>query len=800
MANKNIEFKATLNTSEMDSKIQALQQKLRTISSQTGVGDKAKSIYGESSAMSERAQKLQESFNQRNLGYLREEFNIRDRLYKAQESKMKAINDLMERAKKGSKEELDLLNDKVKTEEKLLRLQNEQNAVAEKYKNIKGTTEGLGAGTGGGAGQPPIGGGGAGSIGPTGGGGAGLLGALMKGFGGMRVAQMLVRGVAGTANFAGDLFQYPQERSAEQARIAQGAYKTSGAGDIMNGQGIRTTFFAQERMRAMQNAQTAQAAMNLKGIGSTVMDIGGSALQGAGTGAMIGAGIGSFVPGLGNVVGGVAGGVIGANIGAIGGLGRSLLSGQTGAGIKGALTGENPMEAIRRYRAEQFFSDYENNIKAEEAKDPFKQQALNKLEAMRPEMIRSQQLTGVSGNALFNEMQGGGLFTTQQKLGAIGATAGAGGSTYQTRNYEQSLNLQRGYGIQNAAGILGGLSQMTSKGGSDEAVKKILADAFSIGLNSSEFSRETEKFLAISTKFVVESGARSPEAMQKISAEMGSFVTGTSMADLKSAEQGRERFEQLTGAGGSQYSKALRLSKMRRELPNLNEADMNLLNNMSADQIKAGGPIIEAIATKSGLSVTDLQEKMTGRGGIQEFGLTYSSTQADNLKKIQEKKDAINEEKDPAKKAIMQKELLRSQEMLAVVGAGASQGTLVGDQYAMLSTASGMGSIGGKRDLSQAAPKQEESQFTEAEKAEARSNQIEIQAIGRYTEEYASSAKQMVEASAEVVIALNNLAVAFKSGDEEAKKKAVEAAVNATAGAKSKSNNVKSGNSASGNY
>lgn len=798
MTMKGIEFKAVLNTSEMDAKIQQLQQKLRTISSQTGVGDKARSIYGEGSQMTERAQRLQEGFNQRNLQMLREEFNLRDRLYKSQEGKLKQINDLMERSKKGTKEELDLLNDKVKTEEKLLRLQNEQNTVAEKYKNIVGTTEGLGVGTGGG-GLPPAGGFPAGAGGGAGG-DQGLIGKLIGAMGVATVTRALVQGVQGAANLGAEMYEYQQTKAGQQAAIAQGAFGASGAGAMLTGQGVRSMFFAQERLRAFKNAEQAQGAMNLRGFGSTVAEIGGSAITGAGIGGGIGATIGSVVPGLGTVVGGTAGAVIGGNIGGLYGLGKSLFQGQTGAGIKGALAGENPVEAIDRYRAQKFFADMEANQKAEEAKDPYKQIAFDYFEQNKGRFLQAQQMSGMTDEELMgpNGFLSGatGSFTTSQKLGAMSAIYGAGGSSAQGRNAQQALELQRSYGLQNAPQIVAGLSKGIGGGiaSSDEVVRKIMGDAFSVGLDASKFGREAEKFLTISAKFVEESGARTMQDQQKVAAEMASFVTGTSMKQVEAAGEARGFLESNLGAGGGQYQKALQMSKMRSSgLSGLTEAQKTSLANMSPDQIKAGGLEIEAMAQQVGMTKEQFEKSAMG---VKEFGMTQSGAQADRLKKLKagaekyginladmdQLNQAIQAETDPTRK----KELmdLKKESGMYISGFKSELGLGgKGSQFAE-SLFSGQLGFGELRKPTGAAPEQKTGVFTEREKAEARMDQNALvnATTKDYVEAYASSVKSVADSSAILSKALEVMAAAIKTGNPDLIKSATYTAADIAAG------------------
>ena len=799
MTTKSIEFKATLNTSEMDTKIQQLQQKLKTIASATSVGDKARSIYGADSPMTERSQRLQESFNQRNLQMLRQEFDIRDRLYKAQENNLKQIQIQADKAKKGSREELELLEKKIKSEEKMLRLQSEQNVIAERYKSTSGSLQGLGAGFGGGAGGPPSGIGGQMAGGGSWGDSPSLAGMLMKGMGAQRVARMLIQGVQGAANFGASMYEHPQEKAREQAGIAQGAFATSGARSMLTGQGVRSMFFAQERMRAMQNAQTAQGAINMRGFGETVGEIGGSALAGAGTGAMIGAGIGSVVPMLGTAVGGVAGGVIGANLGAIGGFGSSLLKGQTGAGIRSALSGENPMEGIARFRAEQFFQNMQANQKSEEARDPYKQVALDFLESNSGKILQAQQMSGMNDTRMMNAKHGflsaaGGMFTTEQKLGAMGEIYGAGGSSAQGRNAGEALAIKRGFGVQGAAGIMGALSGNIGGGqiGSDAVVRKILSEAFSVGLDASEFSRETEKFLSISAKFVEQSGARTPEAMSKVAETMGSFVVGDSMRQIEAAGEAKAFMESNLGAGGTQYQKALQMSKMRgsKSMSRLSEAQKVSLANMSPDQIRAGGREIDAMIAEGGFK--SAQEFEAEAMEVKKFGMTQSASQASRLKKIEDlsAKHGVSSQnpeqiKNAIKMAYAQGDTVKAKELEEVYneggkfisgakselgkgGAGAQFGeALLGGQV-------GFGKAGGIKALM---PEQAGGMFTERDKASAVQSQHELTNAMEYAEQYKSSVESISKSSAELAGALAIMSAAIKSGDTNAQKEASEAAV-----------------------
>lgn len=595
MSTKNIEFKASLNTSEMDSKIQALQQKLRTIASQTAVGEKARSIYGETSPMTERAQKLQESFNQRNLQYLREEFTLRDRLYKAQENKLKQINDLVESSKKGSQEQLKLEEEKVKTQEKLLRLQSEQNAIAEKFKGIKGTTEGLipeELKFGKAAGQqakppfmPPGGGGGeGGGIPPSGEPGdeiskmlRGGLGMALKAYG---ISQIVQR----ATGIVGDILKHEQEMSIRETSIAQLQYETSGRREELEGDYLKSKFFQPERAAGTEEAR-------------------GMAVR---TGTFIK----SFIP--------------------------AFYEGVKGAGGIGDFNKEAFSKVIEQYQLES----EKESIQAQLAKNPELSAAYDYFSANRGRFLQAQQLSGMGDQELMSFLgRQGGQFTIEQKLGAMQSIYGAGGSTAQGRQAGQALQLQREFGIQSAGQVIGALSGNIGGGatGAESVTRKILSEAFSTGLDASKFSRETERFLNITAKFVEESGARTPEGMARVAESMTPAVMGTSMADINAAAGAMANFQSKMGEGAGEYSKALQQSKLRRDpnLGKLSEEERMMLSNLSPADILAGSDFLKRMSERAGFTdYSQFTKSMLGPSGVKSFGATYTEESAQRMSRI----------------------------------------------------------------------------------------------------------------------------------------------------------------------
>ena len=745
MSSKNIEFKATLNTAEMDSKIQQLQQKLRTLSSSTTVGDKARSIYGEGSGMTERSQKLQESFNQRNLQALRQEFDVRDRLFKSQENNLKQTDMQIEKAKKNSKEQNDLLKERIKIEEKMLRLNIEQNAIAEKAKSMGGKGRDFGAGFklpsdatftrvgGAGGGEPPIfptvtgqgGGGGAG--------GGDIFGALSKAAFGIWAT---VKSVQRATAIASEALTFEETQTRRQADINQLKFTASGEREALTGKGIESAFFREERAAGREEATDMPSK-----IGSAV---------------------------------------------------KNFFSAEW-AGFMAGGSQENMDVAKQQVYDKALLEKEIANIEAKKDTEAKMRPALEYLQQHRGGFLQAQQMSGMTDEQLMGGQgflsKAGGAFTTEQKLGAMSGIYGAGGSSAQGRVAGEALQIQRQYGVQGAAGIMGGLSGNIGGGqtGSDSVVRRILADAFSVGLDASKFSRETERFLSISAKFVEQSGARTPEAMARVSEDMGSYVSGTSMKQIEAAGEARAFMQSNLGGGGSQYQQALELSHMRRskKLSKLSESQRISLSHMTPDQLKAGGTEIEGMMAEGEFENAEEFQKEVMAG--KEFKMTQSPKQASRLKRIKElsEKYGFNPaDNAKLKNAIQQAEMsgdttrLNELKELAKESGAFISAAKVETGQAGTSAQFGESYLGGAVGMGYKAPDQygkdlagtligaptpgqKQGVFTEAQKGEATLNQDALTSAMEYMPKYAESVKSITAISEELAKALGNLYKGF---------------------------------------
>jgi hypothetical protein len=761
MSTKNIEFKATLNTAEMDSKIQALQQKLRTISSSTTVGDKAKSIYGEGAGMTERSQKLQESFNQRNLQYLRQEFDVRDRLFKSQENNLKQTDMQIERSKKNSKEQLDLIKERYAIEEKMLRLNIEQNAIAEKAKSIGGRDKDFGisggGGAGAGAGATPVGG--AGDGGPAG--RLAAMGAMLKN------AVPFIAAAAGVASFIGNQSRFQQNKSMQQAEIAQGMFRATGSDLLMSGKGAEFAVYQKERMRAMENARIAQGGMTSREIGGTVSGavVGGI---GAAGGAAIGAKFGLPLGPL-----GVAGGAIaGAGLGAIAGNIRS--GGQLVGGVQSLIQGEGFSTGVQRARDLEFARDAQRNYEAEKAKDPFKQvaqehymaSAVARQNILRKSGLSNRQLVGgagigsmdLLGNFTSGNQEGvlgGGEYTESGTMSVMQQIAASGGTSAQIGAPRGAQDLQRNYGVESAPQILGALSSklmggQKSLGTSDDVTRRMLAAAFSAGIDTSKMGAETERFLQASTKFVMESGARTESGMTAVAGSLANFMPEGSMAGIGVAVSAKERYEQLGGAGGPAYQQNLKLASLRQKFPGVNESDLLYISRLSPDKIAAGDdPVLKSIMEDEGIS----QEKMvSGHRESIDKSLTYDTESEKKLTKLREL-EQFKREAPYGMKGAYDKDIAKAKAGLVRSTRGITSGNLEGEEAMQVFSGQKEEDFSGVK-----APSRELNIYDMFEQANAKADQVKLQRSESYEEGMKEDLTKFKNTNNQVVIELQKLA------------------------------------------
>jgi hypothetical protein len=305
-----------------------------------------------------------------------------------------------------------------------------------------------------------------------------------------------------------------------------------------------------------------------------------------------------------------------------------------------------------------------------------------------------------------------------------------------------------------------------------------------MGLDASNFSRETEKFLQISAQVVSESGARDLEGQRRVQEIASGQLTGTSMKDIEAMGSGRDVAMSNLGAGGTQFEKALEFSKMRTNpiLSKLSEEDRTYLADLSPDQIAAGSPILDTIAKEQGITPDQLRESLIGKGGSKEFRSTIGAKEAKAHETSQDLMGKYGKNISPQ----MFEEKLKNlpadaagrEDIEADRDAAASaQKTLAVSQYArgagggtdwrkLMSTVAAKEGFTTKGVEGDEAPKQVEGLAVAGDKSEAKSQQLSLELFKPFSDAYTQASKDVLHYSSDFVSALITMTAALKGQDK----------------------------------
>lgn len=801
MQSKGVEFKVNMNTQQINAEFAKIQQKIKEISQASGFSNKASQVFGEGSGMSKESQRIFQGQQSEELKFLRNKFNDLQKIKKQEEDNFSVIQKNLQNEKQSEQEKKRLLDEQLKIRERLVNIQKQQVNIGASARGIDPSLSGFSGGSLVGQHSPyspktspwtpqdyskasgPL------DWSGVMGGGGGASGGMVKGIISMIGVGAIAQAISGSAKeVAKTFFEHNQDVSRAEGRITTGMASAMGIDSMMNGRGIETHYYAQERMKALGLAQESLGGLTARGLGG----MGASMAVGGGAGAYLGAKVG-LLGGVFAPITSTAGAIAGGTIGALGAGGASLLSGQSGAGLRSWVNGEGFGTGVDRFRSEHMLNNFTQNFEAEKSKNFFKNQALSYFEGNRGNFTNLQQMSGMGDDSLMNFMGAeGGLFTTADKSSAMSGIASAGGSSAQMRSATDALRLKRDYGLQSANAMVGSLSGMLGGGqtGSDAVVRRVLADAFSLGLDSSKFgketgnfSREVEKFTSISTRFIEQSGATSIEGMDRVARSMGNSFIGNSMQEINATQFGRGYVDQKLGSGGSEYAKALQMTAFKgdSQLSNLNIEQMISLSNMDTTKLRAGGPEVEAMAKNAGFDNVDdfviAAEKAKGFGLTptskveeqRQFLSKESSRLGVNAMNPTQLKQAIEQEKDPSRRAELEILSQRSGEFISTMKTYDSSLT---DKTSseLLSAGSSMVNFGKTTIPDLLAPTRETTGMERGEMAQARSEQLKLESVASGFDKYVESANQTIATTARIQEAFVNFinAVEKKAGNIEA--------------------------------
>ncbi len=470
------------------------------------------------------------------------------------------------------------------------------------------------------------------TLGSAGGGGGNTLGAggsqasnqagqsvrdILKQIG---IATIIKKTMEGVGSASSEIYRNEARMSRQSGNIMQGMGGVSGFDQTYAGKGISNSFFGPQRMRAAR--QAGKEIQNQK-TQQDIMEAGGSAIMGAGlTAAVATAGP---TMGLGTVAGLAT---------AAGGGYMAYSHPRTRAGIRGLFSpgAGSVSEEQNKYDAEVFVGDYKKNLESEKKRDYFGQKGFQYLEGNRQGLLQNQRRMGLGDSGLqdFMTNRKRGIFTQQERFGASGGILGAGGSTAQAREGNQALAMERDYGIMSARNVIGKISKnVEGEAVSDQAVNRILSEAVAVGLDTSKFASELNKYVSITGDFIAASGASSPQEQARVAGSMGKFMSGRSMSEINAGKGAKDQMNNMLGSGGGMFRKQLQIGAMMRhpKLKNLSPTQQAFIAGMSPDQLRAGGEDIEALAAEAGYeNYDDFLKATLGKKGIKNAGRTLSGS------------------------------------------------------------------------------------------------------------------------------------------------------------------------------
>jgi hypothetical protein len=545
---KIIKISAKMDTAEFDRAIDAMQKKMRQISTAPEAAKKLITTKetlagfgvgaGATEADRQRAARMEKEAQDRALRFAKEQMQIAERankLYDQRETRIKQIN---EEISKGSKNELEL-------KQKIAQLEEQKAQAAERSLGAtKAANEALGR-----AGVPAGGGGGRGGAG-GGGGGGGIFGGggisdflSGAGFGGLfRASLPLMAGALAkhAAERAVDIYtNYPRRLESAQGSAISGLVGEQ-TSNIFSGKNLENVLFSGFRGKALSEAtkdvQREEELVKSIGISNPFSDIGLARIK---------KNLYDF-----------SGGLIGS---------------ERDYGIQTS-------KKIAEY-SEQRFQSMLNS-------DPLLRASLTEAMHQAPENLAYKRALGLSDVEYYNQV-GTGTFTRKQLMGAGSRILEEGGSTRAAQQSAFFANkLARDYNLTNAPQVLGMLSgAMGSAKQSENALIKILAEGF----DSSKFAQENRKFVEMSTQLFYNAGLKTQEGAAYTAGMLKTMVGAEpTMRGLKSAKSVFETIQDITSETSGPQGAIKQAFFLRGGFGKLGVGTQELLARMSQAEVMEG--------------------------------------------------------------------------------------------------------------------------------------------------------------------------------------------------------------------
>lgn len=795
MSNKEIKIRWISDDSAIDQSVQRLQQKLKQMNQSSA---QIQNIQETGGTLSKRAEYAQKAFQKSSVDILQRE--SRELEQKQRKESLGLLEKQRELRKieiaegaitKEKQRQMDLLKEEINLRsQKIMDLEATKQKIDQQIKSTTGGDGGATGGAGGGAGQAASG---------------GFMSFLRK-LGG---AALLSGGLNAAAAIGGDINTRRAALTRAEGGAAFGASRDMR--EVYGGRGSDRFFFANERAQAANIIRDEYEDKRKL----SVLGAGGRAVGGGVVGGVTGAGIGSAI---GGTIGGIGALGIGAMTGGIGLAtggamiaGGAKLGGWLGAGAGALLGGSMAMgregrtaifdpERFNKEQLAQAMKDREGLEMALMMKDPRKMLGREQFNKNVDRYSAFQRQIGLGDEEAFGERGfvqtqmnqgkefGGTLFQEADVMAAYQGLRGSSGLTQSRELTGRAAALQRQFGIENAPEQLGRMMGQSGMGvgETEDAFKKIMAEAVSMGVDATKMSAEMQNFTTIASELATQGGGYSKLVAQQLAGAGGDF----SAARLGAARSEFAEFEQRAGAGaglegqlgwgflmGDKGEKAFGkdlMGKIRQ-----NPEMMNVLNQMSASQLEKSGQLQGFAEMLAGEGATEEDIK-----GISDRLL--SGTREKDISKqsrTQRGEDLLRKYKEGVERAGGEKAFMATREGRAIssqlfLERGASYGSDFIQQgmqrtMAEFSMGSGITSKAGAGDLSkiEEAMRASTGRAAEEEKgSRAVGEMLRINEMAKLSEDFIKAAKKNNEGAEIVGAQFDKLAktIEKKNGDLEA--------------------------------
>lgn len=541
MAKKQIEIKAKLNTSDFDTSVTKLQQKLKSLQTDAGMPGSVQNtrnlaakagMYGGKADGSMDA-KVKQTLKELD-DFSRKQFEMSEKTLanmKRREEQLKRLKDQEKDVTKGTQAEYDLRQKIAHVEAK--RVQN-ASSYARRSGAFQASRETIESMDPSGAlrGKPQP------SSAEQFGFGLGSRVAASPGMAAATIVGAIATSAALVRTIVKEVSAQPRETLRAQG-IATNALAGSMIGDMANGRTSEWFYYGAERNRASQSAgrelKTTQTMDKVGGVASGAAIVGGLGAALAMASNPLGWGVGLGLAGAGayNLITNKN-----ARLNVAAGIDEDFFGGGLGY-----------QKALRANQFQDYAKNYRENLDSEMLNDPLKKTVRDRFYQNMGRDLNTQRQLGLSDRGLLGFANRGTSagFTEDSMIAEAQGILGAGGGTGSARSANFSLGLQRKYDLTNATSLVGRLGSGQSADSTETSIMGLLKRSEQLGFGKDSI-QEQRDFLNAAAGFGSANGAVSQTAQAAGFAEFQTYLgKNPTRAEISGALGGAELMSGLTG-------------------------------------------------------------------------------------------------------------------------------------------------------------------------------------------------------------------------------------------------------------